>query len=255
MEGILLVAFGTTTAAGERAYGNIEKRVRAAFPGLPVFWAWTSGMVRRKLEQRGELVDAPAEALERMHREGIRRLKIQSLHVVAGQEFHKLVREVRRAQHQFKFAELVFGRPLLFDRTDLDECLDAVLTAHPTEDGEGLLLMGHGNHHGHGDLAYLAFNHALNARDRRAFLASVEGGLNFAEAAQGLSAQGCRRVLLAPLMIVAGEHACNDLAGEDSDSWKSQLEKQGISCRLGLTGLGEVDALVDIFIRHLQACC
>ena len=251
--GILLVAFGTTTDAGGLAYGNIEKRVRAAFPGLPVFWAFTSGMVRKKLEQRGEAVHSPTEALERMQAEGIQRVLVQSLHVVAGQEFHKLVREVRRARHQFKFSALSCGRPLLFARADLEDCLAAVIAAHPREAGEALLLMAHGNDHGHGDLAYLATDLTLRALAGPAFLAGVEGGVSFVEAAKNLWDQGCRRVLLAPFMIVAGEHARNDLAGENPDSWKSRLEKQGVACRVKLSGLGEIDAVADIFVRHLRA--
>ena len=253
-EAILLVAFGTSSAAGQRAYLNIEKMVEQHFPGTPIYWAFTSGIIRKKLARQGKTILSPGEALEQIHRDGNVKVVVQSLHIAAGKEFYELLHEIKEARQHISFQALSFGRPLLFHKEDLKLSLAAVLDSLKEQRtlGEAVIFMGHGHHHGHGDLTFIALNDELNKKDDKAFLATVVGGLRLDELIKPLQESGAKTVWLSPFMIVAGDHAQNDLCGSKPDSWRSILEKEGFACQPNLVGLGELDNIATIFVKHLE---
>ncbi len=253
-EAILLVAFGTSTVAGQRAYGNIEKIVKQHFPETPIYWAFTSGMIQKKLARQGKTVLSPGAALRQIHQDGIVKVVVQSLHIAAGKEFYKLLHEIKEVQQHISFQALSFGRPLLFHKQDLELSLAAALDSLEEQRtlGEAVLFMGHGHEHGHGDLTFIALNDELNKKDDKAFLATVAGGLRLDELIKPLKESGAKKVWLSPFMIVAGDHAQNDLCGPEPDSWRSILEKEGFACQPNLVGLGELDGIAAIFVKHLK---
>lgn len=251
---ILLVAFGTTTDAGRAAYGNIEAKVKAAFPGSEVKWAYSSRIVRTRLGERGVKVAAPDEAMAELVNAGVKTVLAQSLHVVPGEEYNvKIIGDVGRAKGD---ATVAFGRPLLWNAEDMVDVAEAVaaVNAFAKADGAAVVWMGHGQESGWADPNYLALEYQFRKTGLdRAFIGLVEGEMTLENAVlPALQASGAKKVRLAPFLVVAGDHAQNDLAGDEDDSWKSILTEAGYEVETAVKGLGEMDGIAAVYVRHLR---
>ncbi|MEW5736725.1 MAG: sirohydrochlorin cobaltochelatase [Thermodesulfobacteriota bacterium] len=253
--GILLVAFGSSEASAQAAFDNIEKRVREVFPETPLYWAYTSHIIRHKLVKQGKVLLSPAEALARMMDEGFTRVAVQSLHTIPGEEFGDLQETVRAFQGMPDgFMQLALGEPLLATQQDLGRAVDAILATIPParKPSEAVLLMGHGTPHP-ANAYYSALNWQMQQKDPNLIIGTVEGYPEIGQVADYLKKRKAARVWLMPFMSVAGDHAKNDMAGPEEDSWVSVLTKQGFDCRTVLKGTAEYDVFVDIWVDHLRS--
>lgn len=253
-EGVLLVAFGTTVAESQVSLDAIATVY--AQRGEPVLWAYTSDIIRRKLEKQGKPMLSVNAAMNKAAEMGISTLRIQSLHVGAAEEFHQLERMIVKnitLQPQ-RFQHVFLGHPLIESEQDMNDVIDAVLAEFPTErqSNDAIVFMGHGNDRGPGDLMLYALNKALQSRDKLAWVAAVEGSSNFANVLAQLKRAHVKRVWLQPMMIVAGDHARNDMAGDDADSWASQIKAAGMEPMPYLKGLGEIKGIQAVFLRHTE---
>ena len=254
---ILLVAFGSSYPEARQAYENIEKNVRSENPETEIFWAYTSRIVRKILEKRGEKFYSVCDALNNLYLDNYTDIKVISLHIVPGAEYHKLLSEAGVFRNsQLKFNNLEISSPLLANYAELKKVCNAVISAIPVErkSDEAVLLMGHGNHIGRGDMHYLATAAEFNKLDKNIYLACVEGVPDFDEIKNEFAKKSIKKVYLMPFMVVAGDHARNDLAGEE-DSWKSDLEEAGIECVPILKGLGEYDSIAKLFAAKTGSIC
>ncbi|MDD2708504.1 MAG: sirohydrochlorin cobaltochelatase [Verrucomicrobiae bacterium] len=253
-KGILLVAFGTSEPAAQTAYDNLSRQAAKRFADIPVRWAYTSGMIRRKLAGQGKLIDSPVTALAKMHDEGFTHVAVQSLHVVAGIEYEELREAVRLfGNGPSAFNRITLGQPLLGGNDDLQRTAKALLAEIPKQrqSNEAVILMGHGTGKHPADLAYVAAAAVFNQLDRMTFLGTVEGSPSFETVAQQCKAAGVKKAWLMPFMAVAGDHARNDMSGDDKDSWKSLLAAQGIQSECVLKGIAEYDSVAAIWMDHL----
>ena len=229
---ILMVSFGTSYAdTREHTIGAVERAVQAAFPEMDVFRAFTSGMIIRKMRRQGNAVDTVREAMD-------------------GLEYHELVDEV--AQYSDAFEQLAIGKPLLTETADYPALVQAM-----EQDGvirksaeKAYLLMGHGTPHIINQ-AYPAFDYWLKRSGfDNVFVGTVEGYPTLETLLELLKEHHYREVVLVPMMLVAGDHAQNDMAGDDSDSWKSVLERYGYIVTPQLQGLGAYPAVQALYIAH-----
>ncbi len=251
-DGILVVSFGTSYEDNrEKTIGAIERHIKKVFDPLPVYRAFTSRMILKKMKKQGIEIDSVTEAVERMKADGINgKLTVQPTHIINGVEYDMLMEDLEQFRNDFE--EIQCGNPLLTDIEDYMELAGTINAAFKTEDGEALLLMGHGTDH-HANSAYPAFCYVLSDMGfDHIFLGTVEGYPEFNDAVNRLKKTGYKKVCLAPMMIVAGDHANNDMVGDEEDSWKSMLEKDGYSVRYLLTGLGELQGVWEIFEKHLK---
>lgn len=252
--GILLVTFGTSIPRAQEAFRHIEEKVRQAFPETEIRWAYTSNIIRNKLRRQGTNIDSPTEALAKMGAKGFTHVAVQSLHMIPGEEFENLARTVRAFHHIPKgLQEVRLGTPLLTTHEDnlrmsrfIEEEFGSLTGKH-----EALVFMGHGTHH-HANIHYPAFQYYLNRQNDRIFLGTVEGFPELEDVLPVLEEEGIKEITLLPFMTVAGDHAINDMAGEEEDSWKSQLESKGYTVQPILKGLAEYEEVVDIWIDHLK---
>lgn len=252
--GILLAAFGTTVPEARAALDNVEKGVKKAFPDVPVRWAYTSRIVRQKLAETGIEVDSLQMALARMMDEGFTHVAVQSLHTIGGWEFHDLTRNVQAFTGMARgFDKLMVGGPLLNGQKDLERVADVLLNSLPEgrKPEEAVVLMGHGTDHPANAL-YAALWIELRKRDPNVFLGTVEGNPGIEEIRDMLSEGKTRKAYLVPFMAVAGDHARNDMAGDDEDSWASILSAAGIECVPVLRGTAELDPMVEVWVDHLR---
>lgn len=254
--GILLVAFGTTVPEARASYDAFERSVREAFPGVPVRWAYTSHIVRKRIAARGLAVPSVPQALETMRADGVRRVAVQSLHVIPGEEYHdKLLRTVLEHRRRANgFEAVALGDPLLSTHEDMKAAAAALLASVPAERGadDAMVFMGHGTHHP-ANIYYPGLQWYLSERDPLAFTGTVEGAPGLDWVLDRLKAEGVKRVWLQPLMTVAGDHARNDMAGDEPGSWKSVLDDAGFEVHPVLRGMGEYAAFRAIWLDHLRS--
>ena len=252
---LLAVSFGTSYRETlEKTIGRIEADLAAALPERDVFRAFTSAMVCRKLALRdGVHVDSPAQALERLSAAGYTDVLIQPTHILNGDEYDKLLAQTQ--PWAGRFARLRVGKPLLTSAEDYRAAARALMAARPAPmEDEALVLMGHGSGH-FANAAYALLEYTLHDLGwRRCFLGTVEGYPGLEEVLRRLSEHPeVRRVRLEPFLVVAGDHALHDMAGEEPDSWRSRLEEAGYPAGCVVRGLGEYPAIRALFVAHARA--
>jgi sirohydrochlorin cobaltochelatase len=252
---ILLVTFGTSVESAQKAFANIEKRVKAAFPKTEVRWAYTSKIIRKKLEKEGTHIDSPEMAMAKLMDEGYTKVAVQSLHMIPGAEFHEINVNTRLfAQMSGGFDKVVVSLPLLISDETMNKALKEVMTKVVPKErkaSEAVVLMGHGTHHP-SDAIYSALMYKAQKMDANLYVGTVEGAPSFAEVKDMLIKNKIKKAYLIPFMTVAGDHAMNDMAGDEPDSWKSQLTKAGIESVPVMKGLAEFDSIVDMWIEQLK---
>lgn len=250
--GILLVAFGTSEESAQVSFDHIETKVRQAYPDIEVRWAYTSTIIRRKLAGQGKQLDSPEIALAKMADDGFTHVVVQSLHTIAGAEYHDLRRVADSFAMMGGFERIAVGDPMMATQDDMKRTVEAMLAVLPGErqKDEAVVFMGHGTHHP-ANAFYAALNFQVQRRDPNLFIGTVEGYPELDTIIELLRENSIKKVYLMPLMSVAGDHAKNDMAGDDAESWKSVLTAEGFEVEPILKGTAEFDEFVAIWVDHI----
>lgn len=249
-KGIIITSFGTTFEKTRKlCIESIENRVREEFRGSLVLRAFTSRVVISRIKKRDNVHnDNPTEALEKMKESGIKEVYIQPLLIIEGIEYEKILREARDFMKENNDINISIGKPLLSSDMDYENVVKALNLAKDNS----IVFMGHGSDH-KTDISYERLENEIRKNGyENTFIATVEGEKTIEDVLEGLKEKNIDRVLLKPFMLVAGDHATNDMASDEDDSWKSILERNNIKVDIEISGLGEVAAIQDIFIDHLK---
>jgi sirohydrochlorin cobaltochelatase len=251
--GILLVAFGSSEESAQISFENIDKQVKAAYPDIPVRWAYTSHIIRAKLAKQGKLLDSPEAALAKMQDENFTHVVVQSLHTIGGEEYHDLRRIVAGFKIMGRFQKIILGYPLLGTQEDMERTVASIMKTIPKEreKNEAVVLMGHGTPHP-SNAFYAALMFQLQLKDPHIFVGTVEGYPDVDLIKELMLKKKIKKAYLIPFMSVAGDHAKNDMAGDEDDSWKSIFTKAGIACVPVLKGTAEYDDFVAIWVDHIR---
>ncbi|HIY63408.1 MAG TPA: sirohydrochlorin cobaltochelatase [Candidatus Mediterraneibacter stercoripullorum] len=250
-KGILVVSFGTSHLdTMGKTIEVIEKEMEERFQECNVYRAFTSGMIIRKLKRtEGISVDTVPEALSRMASDGIEEVIIQPTHIINGIENDRMMEDLM--EHMSLFKRIRVGKPLLSSVEDYKKAIHAVMAETELDDGEMLVLMGHGTDH-HANSAYPTLEYTFHALGySQVLVGTVESFPELKNVMAKLKISEKKKVALMPFMLVAGDHAKNDMAGEE-DSWKSQLEEEGYEVRVIMKGLGEFRGIRQIFMEHIE---
>ena len=240
---MLIVSFGTThldtlencISATEQAIGNM-------FPGCAIYRAFLSNVVRKRLCSKYDLqVDTVEEALERIIQDGYEQAVVQPTLVLGGIEYDLLTQKLDKE----KRIRLFLGRPLLSNRKDCEDLAEIIITENPLKEQECLVLMGHGTDHVANEM-YEKIQEIFLKKNYACFIATVEGKPTFEDAVDSLKTRTFSRAKLLPLMFVAGDHAKNDMAGEE-DSLYTMVKDAGIDAECIIRGLGESKAVRSIY--------
>ncbi len=253
-KGILLVAFGSSIPEAQVSFKNIAEKAKAAFPGLEIRWAYTSDIIRKIMNERGSNLLSPATALASMADDGFTDVAVQSLHSIPGEEYSKLLQIAQAFEGMPDGIERIsVGKPLLSSTQDIQTVAAALLSNIPKsrKKDEAVLFMGHGTHHP-GNVYYAALQHVFSLKDSNVLVATVEGWPELDDVLVQLKARKIKKVYLMPFMSVAGDHARNDMAGDEADSWKSVLNANGIDTVCILKGTAEFEDMLDIWMAHLK---
>ena len=274
---ILVVSFGTSfNNSRAEDIGGVEKALQAAYPDWSVRRAFTAQIIINHVQARDdEKIDNMDQALERAVDNGVKNLVVQPTHLMHGAEYDELTEAVEN--YKDKFESVKIAEPLLgevgADETAINEDKAAVaeaITAEAVktagfdsldaakEEGTAFVFMGHGTSH----TAKISYSQMQAQMEQlgyeNVFIGTVEGEPEdtACEAViEKLKNAEYKKVILRPLMVVAGDHANNDMAGDDDDSWKSQFEASGAfdSIDTQIAGLGEIDAIQQLYVAHTQA--
>lgn len=261
---IVVTSFGTTFDDARAAnIESVEKAIKASFPDYEVRRAFTSKIVMKRLAERGILVNDLEQTLANLKKEGYREVVVQTTHLTPGEEFDNKVMTVVNKHLQAKsFDKLVVGRPLLTYQGDNGRQTDdfMVMTNALKQQipvlqlpDRAIVFMGHGSPHRHNP-AYGLLQKELTEAGLNVVVGVVEevDHPNFEDALATLKERGYKKVVLMPLMLVAGDHANNDMAGDEDDSWKNLLKKEGFQVDTYLHGLGENTAVQEIYVQHVR---
>lgn len=252
-KGIVVASFGTTfKEAEELCIRSIEKRVKKEFNGYYTERAFTSQMVINKLKKRdGISVNNVTEALEKMKNEGISQIYIQSLHIIPGHEYNKLVNQAELFKKENQDIIVKIGVPLLYDDTDYERTVNSIEIPQLKPDG-ALVFMGHGTDHSSDTSYSLLEKYFRKKYSDNIFIGTMEGSITLDDIIPQLFQRSIRKVILMPFMLVTGDHVTNDMAGDKSSSWKNTLIKGGFEVEVNMLGLGQNKKIQDIFISHLK---
>ena len=274
---LLVVSFGTSfNDSRAEDIGGIEKALQKAYPDWSVRRAFTAQIIINHVQARdGEKIDNMDQALQRAVDNGVKNLIVQPTHLMHGAEYDELSEAV--ANYSDKFESVTIAEPLLGEVGSADDSVnsdkeavakavtaEAVKTAGyesldaAKEDGTAFVFMGHGTSHT-AKISYSQMQNQMNALGYdNVFIGTVEGEPEdtACEAViEKIQEAGYKKVVLRPLMVVAGDHANNDMAGDDDDSWKSQFEASGVfdSIETQIAGLGQIPVIQDLYVSHTHA--
>ena len=252
---LLVVSFGTSYNDNRRlTIGAIEAAMEKAFPEYSVRRGFTSQIIIDHVKDRdGEIIDNVGEALDRAVANGVKNLVIQPTHLMNGLEYNDLVNEV--AQYSDAFESVAIGLPLLTSDEDFQIVADAIVKATASyDDGKtAICFMGHGTE-AESNAVYAKMQQVLTEGGHaNYFVGTVEATPSLEDVLALVQAGSYERVVLQPLMIVAGDHANNDMAGNEEGSWKTTFEAAGYQVECLVNGLGELEAVQNLLVAHAQA--
>ena len=251
---LLVVSFGTSFNDNRRnTIGAIEDALEKAFPDWSIRRAFTSQIIIDHVKSRdGEEIDNVKQALDRAVANGVKRLVVQPTHLMNGLEYTDLTEEV--SQYADVFDKISIGEPLLSSDEDFKAVEEAITGATASyDDGQtAIVFMGHGTE-ADSNAIYSKMQENLKAdKYDNYYIGTVEATPSVTDVLEQVKAGDYKRVVLRPLMVVAGDHANNDMAGDEDASWTSIFEAAGYNVECVLEGLGSVDAIHEIYVAHAQ---
>ena len=274
---LLVVSFGTSyNDSRVEDIKGIEDALQEAYPDWAVRRAFTAQIIINHVQARdGEVIDNMQQALARAVENGVKNLVVQPTHLMHGAEYDEMAEVLE--QYQDKFESVAIAEPMLGevgdDATVINEDKAAVAQAvadaavqeagfdsmeAAAEDGTAFVFLGHGTSH----TAKVSYSQMQTQMEelgfKNAFIGTVEGEPEdtACEAViEKVKEAGYKKVILRPLMVVAGDHANNDMAGSEEDSWKSMFEASGSfdSVDAQIAGLGRIDAVKQLYVDHTKA--
>ena len=248
---IMAVSFGTSYEETRKlTIERFEKTLGEHFDNAPVYRAWTSGMIMKKiLKLDGMKVNNVSEALEEIKADGFDEILVQPSHILEGVEYAKIVAQLKADKE--KLSSIKLGHALLHDEASLVEVSDALIDIFSfVKDEDAIVLMGHGSDH-EADDVYLKLENQLASSGHKNFIVgTIEGELDIERAISKLGELTPRKVWLVPFLFVSGDHALNDIGGDDEDSCKVMIRDAGFDVECILKGLGEYQQIIDILLRR-----
>lgn len=254
---ILVVSFGTSfDDSRDVTIGAIEEDIQKAFPQYEVRRAFTAQIIIDKVkEESDEAIDNVTEALDRAVADGIKNLIVQPTHLMNGLEYNDLIAELE--EYKDSFEKISVGDPLLTSDDDFDKVIAAITEAtseQAADEETAIVYMGHGTEADSNKVYAEMQTKLTDAGYSNYYIGTVEATPSLDDVVKALKENGkYKKVVLSPLMVVCGDHANNDMAGDEDDSWKSVLSGEGYEVETLMQGLGQIQAIRDIYVAHTQA--
>lgn len=250
-KGILVVSFGTSHEGTRlKTIVQIEKDIEAAFSEYQMYQAFTSKMIINIMKKRdGIHINTVTEAAQQMLADEIEEVIVQPTHIINGMENDEMIRSMSAFKESFK--SIRFGEPLLNTAQDYQRVVSVLGEHFPKEKDYGVVLMGHGS--------FCSANACYGALDDmfkkngydNVHVATIEAYPHIDDVLKQIAPKKYRKILLMPFMVVAGEHAKEDMIGEKADSWINKIKYAGYEADYILKGLGEYSKIRQIYVDHI----
>jgi cobalamin biosynthesis Co2+ chelatase CbiK len=250
---ILVVSFGTSHLNTlDKNIKAIEDTIQNAYPDCKLYRAFTSQMIINKLKTVYNIsVDTVSEAIARIQKDRIKNLVVQPTHIINGIENDNMINDILKAKECFHSIKI--GLPLLSNSEDYIKVVDIVSKNYSPAKEEALVLMGHGTTH-YANAAYPALDYTFKQQGfSNIFVGTVEGYPELDDVVSLVKKSRASKITLLPFMLVAGDHAKNDMAGSEQDSWKSRFIQEGYQVQTIVKGLGEIKEMRDLYLEHVKA--
>lgn len=252
---LLVVSFGTSFNDSRRlTVGAIEDAMEEAFPEYSVRRGFTSQIIIDHVKSRDDVaIDNVTEALDRAVDNGVKTLVVQPTHLMDGIEYNDLIDEI--AGYSDAFEAVAVGEPLLTSEDDFQTVMEAIVEATADyDDGKtAICFMGHGTEADSNEVYAKMQDMLTEAGYANYYVGTVEAEPSLDTVFDAVEAGEYDKVVLRPLMIVAGDHANNDMAGDDEDTWKTKFEGAGYEVECVVEGLGQLPAIQQLLVEHAQA--
>ncbi|MDO4796766.1 MAG: sirohydrochlorin cobaltochelatase [Coriobacteriales bacterium] len=252
---ILVTSFGTSYGSTRHVtIGAIEADIREAYATYDVRRAFTAQIVIDHIQKdTGRHIDNFEEAMDKLVAEGVREVVVQPTHLLDGSEFQDIKKSL--ANYADKFDKCSLGAPLLVSKEDqlaVVHALHDVMAKYEADD-TAICLMGHGTEADANKIYKQLQDLFVEEGMQRYFVATVESTPTFADIALAAAAANCTKAVLRPLMVVAGDHAANDMADlSNPESFASVMERSGFEVTCVLEGLGQIEAIDELYVKHVQ---
>lgn len=253
---ILVVSFGTSYLDTlEKTIEKAEKQIRDTFSEYDIYRAFTSHKIIKKLKEKYEIfIETPEEMLEKLYENGYEEIIMQPLHMIPGEEFIYINKIADSFKEKFEILKV--GRPIFYyqgiEELPQDYSLFIEATKELYEENNAVVLMGHGTAHP-ANSVYGCLQAVFEDEGyENVFVTTVEGYPNFENVIKRLRRRNISEVTIAPLMVVAGDHARNDMASDEDESLKSMLEAEGIKVNVHMKGLGESEKFNQLYINRID---
>lgn len=253
---ILVVSFGTSYLETlEKTIEKAEKQIRDNFSEYDIYRAFTSHKIIKKLKEKYEIfIETPEEMLEKLYENGYEEIIMQPLHMIPGEEFIYINKIADSFKEKFEILKV--GRPIFYyqgiEELPQDYSLFIEATKELYEENNAVVLMGHGTAHP-ANSVYGCLQAVFEDEGyENVFVTTVEGYPNFENVIKRLRRRNISEVTIAPLMVVAGDHARNDMASDEDESLKSMLEAEGIKVNVHMKGLGESEKFNQLYINRID---
>lgn len=252
----MVVSFGTSFNDNRKeTICAVEDAIAEAFPDYDVRRAFTAQIIIDKVAKYDDvIIDNVGEALDRAVEDGVKTLVVQPTHLMNGLEYNDLVNEL--AEYSDAFEKIEVGEPLLTSDADFEAVAQAITAATKDyDDGEtAICFMGHGTE-AESNQIYSKMQEVLKADGyENYFVGTVEATPTLEDVLAAVQEnEAYTKVVLQPLMVVAGDHANNDMAGDDEGTWKSEFTAAGYEVTPSLNGLGSLEDVQKLYVEHTQA--
>lgn len=245
------VSFGSTVESALETISGVENAMAEVCTDRDFFRAFSSSIVRKRLAAKGIAVSSPADVLEELAEEGYTDVVLQPTHIIPGFEFDKVSAAVE--SYRSRFETMHMGTPLVTNAEALVEIAEVLNAYYGTaEEKTAILFMGHGTEH-LANFIFPALQTAFRSIGKaNAYVATVEGWPELDSAIGQMRHDGIEKVILAPFLLVAGDHVLNDMQGDEEDSWKNVLTRAGFRVECRCTGLGEIPGIRQMYRSHAE---
>ena len=252
---LLVISFGTSFNDSRRlTIGGIEGAIAEAIPDFSVRRGFTAQIIIDHVERRdGIHIDNVTEALDRAVNNGVKKLVVQPTHLMHGYEYDELMATL--GEYADAFEQVVVGEPLLTSDDDFARVAQVLVdVTKDYDDGQtAIVYMGHGTEHEYNKVYAEMQEYLVAMGAENYYVGTVEAEPSLEEVVAAIADKGYTRVVLRPMMVVAGDHANNDMAGDEEDSWKTVLTDAGYEVVCVLEGLGQVPEIQQLYVEHAQA--
>ena len=250
---LLVVSVGTCDSSRHKTTGAIGEKMESVFSSFSVNHAFTSQIAIERIKRNDNMViDNVKEVLERSIKNGVTQLVIQPTHLMKGLGYRELTEEI--ADYSNAFEKVVVGEPLLNSEADFEKVIKAITAENAQyDDGKtAICLVGHGTKTDANE-AYVKLQKMLTKLGyTNYYIGTIKATPTLADVLGAIQERRYQRVVLQPLMIAVGNHTKKDIAGEKEGSWKKTFENAGYEVECVFRGLGELDAVQQLFVEHAQ---